>query len=155
MGPTTPQLLLAPGPPVRVAGSTAQRIVDPPRNFRSERAKRGGFFSNSSIRIKLLVLMALNSSFALVLAGASILGYEALQYRSTATRELTTIAEIAGTSSSAALSFGDEVAARETLIPLSGDSRVVGAALYDAKDRLLGTFRNRSGRVFILTAPIS
>jgi diguanylate cyclase (GGDEF)-like protein/PAS domain S-box-containing protein len=137
----TRQLLLAAGPPV--AGSEAPAAGDPGHNVSFPHVKQG-LLRNSSIRIKLLLLMAMNSSFALVLAGASILGYEALQYRATAIRELTTIAEIAGASSSAAISFGDEDAASETLLPLRGDSRVIGAALYDDRGRLLGTLPNRS-----------
>ena len=75
-------------------------------------------FRNSSIRVKLLLLMALNSSLALLLAGAGFLGYEALQYRIGATRELTTLADIVGASSTAALTFADERAANETLTSL-------------------------------------
>ena len=62
-------------------------------------------FRNSSIRVKLLLLLASNISFALLLAGASFLGYEAVQYRNEATRELTTLTDIVSTSTIAALSF--------------------------------------------------
>jgi diguanylate cyclase (GGDEF)-like protein/PAS domain S-box-containing protein len=97
---------------------------------------------NSSIRVKLLLLMALNSSFALLLAGVSFLGYEALQYRHAATRELTTLADIVGGSSTAALSFVDERAANETLTSLRSDRRIVGAAVYDKRNHLFATYRN-------------
>jgi diguanylate cyclase (GGDEF)-like protein/PAS domain S-box-containing protein len=99
-------------------------------------------FRNSSIRIKLLLVMALNSSFALLLAGVSFLGYEAFQYRNAATRELTTLADIVSASSTAALSFADERAANETLTSLRGDRRIVGAAVYDRHDRLLATYQS-------------
>jgi hypothetical protein len=72
-------------------------------------------FTNTSIRVKLMILMAFSSSFALLLAGVSLLGYEAIQYRNGATRELTALADIVSASSTAALTFGDEAAARETL----------------------------------------
>jgi diguanylate cyclase (GGDEF)-like protein/PAS domain S-box-containing protein len=137
---STPQLLIGAAPSVPPAGSGADASSQ--GNVAARRVKPGGLFRNSSIRMKLLLLMTLNSSFALVLAGASILGYEALQYRSTAARELTTMAEIGGASSSAALSFHDKAAASETLIPLQGDPRIVGAALYDDHDSILGTYRN-------------
>jgi diguanylate cyclase (GGDEF)-like protein/PAS domain S-box-containing protein len=97
---------------------------------------------NSSIRVKLLLLMALNSSLALLLAGVASLGYEAFQYRTSATRELTTMADIGSDSIAAALSFADERAANETLTSLRGDRRIVGAAVYDQHNRLFATYRN-------------
>jgi uncharacterized membrane protein affecting hemolysin expression len=103
-------------------------------------------FRNSSIRIKLLFLMALNSSVALLLAGASFLGYEAFQYRTAATRELTTLADIVGASNTAALSFADERAANETLTSLRGDPRILGAAVYDQHNRLFATYRTINAR---------
>ena len=144
MGPTRSQCLLAAGTPI--AGSETPRAGNPGRNV-SVPVWKARFIQEFPIRIKILLLMALNSSFARALAGASILGYEALQYRTTASRELATMAGIAGASSSAALSFGDEVAASETLLPLRGDSTVIGAALYGDRDRPLGTLPNRHAAV--------
>jgi len=97
---------------------------------------------NSSIRVKLLLLMALNSSFALLLAGISFLGYQAFQYRNTATRELITLADIVGASNTAALSFVDERAATETLTALRGDRRIVGAGVYDKHNHLFAIYQN-------------
>jgi diguanylate cyclase (GGDEF)-like protein/PAS domain S-box-containing protein len=102
-------------------------------------------FRNSSIRVKLLLLMALNSSLALLVAGVGFLGYEAFQYRTAATRELTTLADIVSTSSIAALTFADEGAANETLTFLRGDRRIVGAAVYDKRNRLFATYQNTQG----------
>ena len=104
---------------------------------------------NSSIRVKLLLLMALNSSFALLLAGISFLGYQAFQYRNTATRELITLADIVGASNTAALSFVDERAANETLTALRGDRRIVGAGIYDKRNHLFATYQNANA----LTVP--
>jgi diguanylate cyclase (GGDEF)-like protein/PAS domain S-box-containing protein len=84
--------------------------------------------------------MAVNSSFALLLAGAGLLGYEALQYRTAATRELTTLADIVGAGSTGALSFADEKAASETLQCLSADRRITAAAVYDKANRLLARY---------------
>jgi len=124
------------------AGSQASRITNRPDGIlgRYMRVKRS--LRNSSIRVKLLLLVALNSSFALLLAGMSFLSYQAFQYRNTATRELTTLADIVGASNTAALSFVDEKAANETLTALRGDRRIVGAAVYDKRDRLFATYRS-------------
>src|ERR1700722_9015333 len=102
----------------------------------------GSLFGKASIRVKLLLLMALNSSFALLLAGFSFLGYEAFQYRNAATRELTTLADIVSASSTAALSFGDERAANETLTSLRGDRRIAEGGVYDKSNRLFATYQN-------------
>jgi diguanylate cyclase (GGDEF)-like protein/PAS domain S-box-containing protein len=97
---------------------------------------------NSSIQVKLLLLMALNSSLALLLAGVTSLGYEAFQYRAAATRELTTMAQIGSDSIAAALSFADERAANETLTALRDDQRIVGEAVYNQRNRLFATYGN-------------
>jgi diguanylate cyclase (GGDEF)-like protein/PAS domain S-box-containing protein len=99
-------------------------------------------FRNSSIRVKLLLLLALNSSFALLLAGVSLLGYETYEYRNAATRELTAMADIVSTGSAAALSFVDEHAANETLASLRGVPRIIGAGIYDKRNRLFATYQN-------------
>jgi len=88
-------------------------------------------FKNSSIRTKLTFLIVGTTSVALVLAGAGLLGYEAREYRAAATREMSSLAEIVAAGSTAALSFGDKQAARETLATLHGDPRLLRAVVYD------------------------
>jgi diguanylate cyclase (GGDEF)-like protein/PAS domain S-box-containing protein len=102
-------------------------------------------FRDSPIRIKLLLVIAMAISFALLSAGFSLFSYEAFQYRNTATRELTTLAEIVGDSSTAALTFADELAAKETLTSLRGDPRIVVAAVYDKSNDLFATYQNSGG----------
>src|SRR5580658_2727391 len=100
------------------AGTQASPILDRPGGAPGRYMKVKRSLRNSSIRVKLLLLMALNSSFALLLAGISFLGYQAIQYRNTAARELITLADIVGANNTAALSFVDERAANETLTAL-------------------------------------
>ena len=88
-------------------------------------------FKNSSIRTKLALLIVGTTSVALVLAGAGLLSYESYQYRGAATREMSALAEIVAAGSTAALSFGDKQAARETLTSLHGDRRLLRAVVYD------------------------
>ena len=68
---------------------------------------------------------------ALILAGGGLLSYESQQYRAAATREMSALAEIVAAGSTAALSFGDKQAARETLASLHGDRRLLRAVVYD------------------------
>ena len=86
---------------------------------------------NSSIRTKLALLIVGTTSVALILAGGGLLTYESRQYRAAATREMSALAEIVAAGSTAALSFGDKQAARETLASLHGDSRMLRAVVYD------------------------
>ncbi len=88
-------------------------------------------FRNSSIRTKLAVLIVGTTSIALILAGAALLTYESRQYRGAETREMSALAEIVSAGSTAALSFGDKQAARETLGSLHGDRRLLRAVVYD------------------------
>ncbi len=127
--------------PIAGAGGHAVPVTAPP-HVRRSRGKWRRSFRNSSIRVKLLFMMALNSSFALLLAGVILLGYETFQYRVTATRELTTMADLIGVGSTAALSFADERAANETLASLRGVPRIVGAGIYDQRGRIFATYRN-------------
>ena len=104
--------------------SPPQITAPPPRGW----AKA---FRNSSIRTKLALLIIGTTSVALVLAGAGLLSYESRQYRAAATREMSALAEIVADGSTAALSFGDKQAARETLAALHGDRRLLRAVVYD------------------------
>lgn len=99
-----------------------------------------GLFGNTSMQVKLWSLIVLNSSIALFLAGVGLLAYQGYQERSTATRELTTQAEMIARNSAAALSFADERAAKETLTALEADSRMVQAAIYDLNGRIFASY---------------
>jgi diguanylate cyclase (GGDEF)-like protein/PAS domain S-box-containing protein len=105
---------------------------------------------DSSIRVKLLLLLAVNSGGALLLAGGGNLGYEVFQYRTMAARELTTLADIVGASSTAALSFADAQDAIETLASLRADPRIVGAGIYDINNRVFATYWSSNAS----TAPV-
>ncbi|HYL38409.1 MAG TPA: EAL domain-containing protein [Bryobacteraceae bacterium] len=99
-------------------------------------------FRNSSIRTKVWLLIFMTTSLALVLAGAGFLVYESVQYRRAATREMSALAEIVAASNTAALSFNDERAARETLAALRGDQRLLAAAVYDQAGRPFAIYRS-------------
>ena len=101
-------------------------------------------FASRSIRVRLSLLIALNSSLALVLAGIGLFGYESIQQRETATRELAAEAGIIAENSTAALNFSDERAATATLTALRGDSRLVEAVIYDQNNRSFAKY-HRAG----------
>jgi len=98
-------------------------------------------FGDSSIRFKLSFLVLLNGSFALLLAGVFLFGYERFEARQAATRELATQAAIVADSSTAAVSFGDDHAATDSLTALRSDPNLVEATILDRNNRVLGRFR--------------
>jgi diguanylate cyclase (GGDEF)-like protein/PAS domain S-box-containing protein len=99
---------------------------------------------NASIRTKLSVLVILNTSAALVMAGAGFLGYESFQSRRVATREMSALAEIVAAGNTAALSFGDRKASRETLDSLHTDQQLLRAAVFDKDGSSFASY-HRSG----------
>jgi diguanylate cyclase (GGDEF)-like protein/PAS domain S-box-containing protein len=100
-----------------------------------------GAIKNTSVRGKLWFLFGLNAGIGLV-AGFTLFCYENLEQRDTARRELSMQARIIGESSTAALTFGDQRAAAETLAMLHGDPNVIEAALYDRNNRLFAQYKS-------------
>jgi len=99
-------------------------------------------FNNSSIRTKLSLLIVLSCSVALLLSGGGFLGYEAIEFRKTALRQTSALAEIIGASSTAALSFGDDRAESEVLTALRGDPEQTQAVVYNSAGRLFASYRS-------------
>jgi diguanylate cyclase (GGDEF)-like protein/PAS domain S-box-containing protein len=88
------------------------------------------YLAFASIRVKLWLLIVLNSSLALVLAAAGMLAYQRYVQRDEAAHKLIAQAGILAEGSMAPLSFDDARAARETLAALRGDSQVAEAIVY-------------------------
>src|SRR5580700_9318323 len=97
--------------------------------------KPAAAFTNPSIGVRLSLLIVLNSSLALMSAGFALFGYESFLQRGAASRELSAQAGIIAESSTAALSFSDEAAAKQMLSALRGDSQIIEGIIYDANNR--------------------
>jgi diguanylate cyclase (GGDEF)-like protein/PAS domain S-box-containing protein len=95
----------------------------------------------ASVRVKFWLLIVLNSSLALLLAGGGLLGYQTYAQRQEAARELTAEAGVLAEGSTASLSFNDAKAARETLAALRGDSHITEAAIYDPQGVALAWYK--------------
>jgi diguanylate cyclase (GGDEF)-like protein/PAS domain S-box-containing protein len=104
-----------------------------------------GFFRYHSIRGKLFGLVILNGSFALLLVGLILFGYEKLETKESAKRALSSQAGIVADSSAAALAFNDDHVATETLNALRADQNIVQAAIY-TNDGGLFAWYNREGQ---------
>jgi diguanylate cyclase (GGDEF)-like protein/PAS domain S-box-containing protein len=97
-------------------------------------------FRETPIGVMLWLLIVVNSSIALVLAGAGLLVYQRYEQNREAVIDITTEAEVLAESSTAALSFEDSKAARATLAPLHVDPDVVQAILFDRKGEVFATY---------------
>jgi diguanylate cyclase (GGDEF)-like protein/PAS domain S-box-containing protein len=100
---------------------------------------------HNSIRGKLFGLVILNGSFALLLVGLFLFGYEKIETRESAKRSLSSQTGIVADSSAAALTFNDERAAADTLNALRADPDIEQAAIYDSEGRLFA-FWSRADR---------
>jgi|GEM_PF-825814 len=102
---------------------------------------KGSWFANLSIRAKLLWLMMLTSSMALVIAGLAIVSYDSLTYKRQRLDDLSTQATMLGAISNAALVFNDAKAAQEYLSTLSARPSIASAVIYDNAGRTFATYR--------------
>lgn len=99
---------------------------------------------NLSIKRKLILMIMLTSSMALLLSSVSFLIYDLTSFRHLLIQDLTTQAEITGYNSAAAIAFNDEPAATATLSALTAKNDIVAAGLYSPKGRMFAHyFRGR------------
>lgn len=87
-------------------------------------------FRDISIKRKLMAIIMIASSVALLLVAGGFISYELITYRKTMTRDLTALAEIIGDRSTAALSSDRKDEAEEGLRALSNKGHIVAAAFY-------------------------
>jgi methyl-accepting chemotaxis protein len=96
--------------------------------------------SDIPIRIRLILVAAISSAVALLLAGSIIVVYENLTYRDQKAEEISVQAEILAESVTASLEFSDPKAAQEYLNALKANSEIYAAAFYDAKGALFAGY---------------
>ena len=92
-------------------------------------------FTNLSIKRKLTLLIMLISSVALLLACLAVVVYDQISFRRILVNNLSTLAEIAGDNSTAALAFNDHEAADEVLSALNAEKGIVLACIHDNTDQ--------------------
>src|SRR5262245_10354328 len=104
-------------------------------------------FRNISIRHKQMLILMLTSSAALLLACAAFTANELMTFRKSMVRNLTTLAEIVGKNTSAAIDFNDATAATETLSGLEAEPDIIGAAVYTRSGGLFARYDRQRGSV--------
>ena len=97
-------------------------------------------FSEFSIRSKLYVLVVSASSAALLLASTVFILHDVSTFRKTAVGHMTSVAEVLGANTVAALTFDDPNTAKEILATLSQEKLVLRGCLYDQQGRIFARF---------------
>jgi signal transduction histidine kinase len=105
-----------------------------------------GAFEDLPIKQKLTLVITLTSMAAVLLACAGFATYELVTFRRTMVNDLTTLAEVIGATSTAALIFEDAEAAAEFLAALKTKPRIVEACFYTKHGQFFVGYA-RSGEV--------
>ena len=92
------------------------------------------------IKRKLMLVILLTSSFALILMGSALITYELVTFRRTLAGNMGVLANIIGSNSTAALAFEDQKNAQEILGALSAEPQITSAAIYDTEGRMFARF---------------
>jgi signal transduction histidine kinase/ActR/RegA family two-component response regulator/HAMP domain-containing protein len=100
-------------------------------------------FRDLSIRRKLAILTMASCATALLLVSAAFVGYETITFRERTVRELTTLADIIGNRSTAALTFENQEDADEDLNCLAASKEITAAGLFKG-ERLFAHYPKNS-----------
>lgn len=102
-------------------------------------------FRDTPIKRKLMFVILLTSCFALLLMGITLVTYEVRTFRRTLAANMTVLAQIIGSNSTAAIAFEDETNAQEILAALAAERQVTAAAIFDAQGKLFASFPATAG----------
>ncbi|HEY2573394.1 MAG TPA: PAS domain S-box protein [Verrucomicrobiaceae bacterium] len=107
-----------------------------------------------SIKRKIMTVTMLTSLVVLLVAVGAFMAYDLATYRESMRRNLTTLAQVAGENSTAALAFGSDKDALENLASLRLDPEIVAAAFYDNKGKLFVWYPTNSAAASFPAAPL-
>jgi signal transduction histidine kinase/CheY-like chemotaxis protein len=99
---------------------------------------------SASIRLKLMLLLIGISALAVTLATVASIAYDSRRMRDVMREDLSSLADVAGANSIAAMTFGDVKASQEILAALGAKPGITMAALYDKQRRIFAAFRQTS-----------
>ena len=97
-------------------------------------------FRDIPIRRKLTLVIMMTCGIGLLLAGALIVVYEWGSYRQHMIEDLSTLAQVIGDQSTAALAFDDPKTAAENLATLAGKPEITAAAIYAPDGTLFASY---------------
>ena len=111
-------------------------------------------FKNLPIKHKLAGIIIVTSFIALLVAGIALSFLNWRSFRSQKVDRLTTLAQVIGRNSTAALTFNDPAAAAEILSTADAEENLVLACLYDKQRKVFSRYLRSAGQLLCpLTAP--
>ena len=103
------------------------------------------FFEKKSIKTKLIGITLIATGVALTLTYLSIILYTLFTFQKNIESQLSSISDIIGNNSTAAIEFDDPIAANEILSALRKDSRIVSGAIYKNNGEIFSRYVSEDG----------
>jgi signal transduction histidine kinase/CheY-like chemotaxis protein len=97
-------------------------------------------YRNLAVKSKLRLIITFTGSFALLLASSAMLVYDQIVARTDMRNDLTVLAEIIGSNSTAAVTFRDRRAAEELLSGLKAKRHIVSAIIFSDDGKPLASY---------------
>lgn len=104
-------------------------------------------FKDLSIRRKLIWIITVVSTAAVLLVCLMFLFYDRMTFKETVVQNLGTLSEMIGSNTTAALLFNNPEDATETLASLKAENHIVAATIYLNTDQVFATY-SRSNQIF-------
>jgi PAS domain S-box-containing protein len=111
-------------------------------------------FRDISINRKLMWIIMLTTSIALLLAGSAFIAYEIVASRRTMPEEVTALADMIGINSQAALSFQYPDDAAKNLRSLRPHEHIVSACIYTTNGVVLARYQSRDDALAFVPPPV-
>jgi PAS domain S-box-containing protein len=98
------------------------------------------FFQNTSIRRKQTLIIMLTSMVVLLLACAAFVTYDVARFRREMVESTSSLAEVVGNTTTAAIDFNDPSTAAQTLTALRGEPNIVLAHIHTLDGKVFATY---------------
>ncbi len=108
---------------------------------------------DAPIKRKLMVVLLLTTSLALVLMAGAVVTYEILTFRTAITTNTGVLAKVIGSISTSSLAFENQEDATEMLSVLSAEPQITAAAIYNREGRVFAQFPKDGTDLDIPPAP--
>ena len=105
-------------------------------------------FRDLAIQRKMILIIMATAMVALLLVCSGFVVYDVLAFRRSILGNLSILASVIASNSTAALAFGDSAAAGETLAALQAETHIVEAAMYNSQGQVFATYSRAAGGTF-------
>ncbi len=100
------------------------------------------FLRNITIKRKLIAIIMMTSAIVLMISSVTFVVTELISFRKAMVEDLSILANVIGTNSTAALAFNDENAAKETLSALKAEPHITVACILTPDSNVFSTYVN-------------